>query len=143
MSKLLQKDGKVTGIETSDGDQLMADVVIATELRAAGASDDAPFFMFPFIDVRGFPSGRYLDTAMVQSQVEVRWNPFGRIGVVAFSGTGLVAEDFGSLRLSDGAIGYGAGVRYRISDADRMNVGLDVAFGDDDVAVYFRIGEAF
>ncbi|OVE76526.1 hypothetical protein BVX98_05975 [bacterium F11] len=31
VSKLIQKDGKVIGIETSDGDQLLADVVIACD----------------------------------------------------------------------------------------------------------------
>jgi hypothetical protein len=31
-----------------------------------------------------------------------------------------------------------------VSRADRMNVGLDAAYGSsDDVTVYFRLGEAF
>jgi outer membrane protein assembly factor BamA len=119
------------------------DMVLAAELRAARTSDDAPFFMAPFIDVRGFPSGQYLDSALGQAQAEFRWNPFGRFGVVAFAGVGVVANDLSSLPGSDGELGFGSGLRYRISEEDQMNIGVDLALGGDDLAIYFRIGEAF
>ncbi len=41
------------------------------------------------------------------------------------------------------AIGFGGGVRYRLSEADRMNIGLDLAFGGGTPTIYFRLGEAF
>lgn len=119
------------------------DLVLAGEVRVARASDDAPFFMFPFIDLRGFPSGRYLNTALAQAQAELRWMPFDRFGVVAFAGAGTVASDLGSLPEGNEAYSYGGGLRYRLSEADRMNIGVDLAYDGDETTVYFRIGEAF
>jgi len=56
----------------------------------------------------------------------------------------VAAEDFSDPGTGDKAYGLGVGLRYRVSEVDRMNVGLDVAYGSsDEVAVYFRIGEAF
>jgi outer membrane protein assembly factor BamA len=118
--------------------------VLAAQARAARAGEGAPFFMLPYLNFRGFPAGKYLDQVAVQGQAELRWM-FGKdLGAVAFAGSGRVADDFD--QLGDGSQGYGlgAGLRYRISEADEMNIGLDVAYGsDDEVAVYFRIGEAF
>ena len=97
--------------------------------------------MLPYLNFRGFPAGKYLNQVAVQGQAEVRCMFGKELGAVAFAGSG---RDFD--QLGDGSQGYGlgAGLRYRISEADKMNIGLDVAYGsDDEVAVYFRIGEAF
>jgi hypothetical protein len=123
---------------------LADDIVLAAQARGAWAGDGAPFFMLPYLNFRGFPAGKYLNEFAIQGQAEVRWMLWRDLGAVAFAGTGRVAKGFGEL--GDGSQGYGlgAGLRYRVSDADRMNIGLDVAYGsDDEVAVYFRIGEAF
>ncbi|WP_455371958.1 BamA/TamA family outer membrane protein [Limibacillus halophilus] len=120
------------------------DLVLAAQVRAAQAGDGAPFFMLPYLNFRGFPAGKYLNKSALQGQAEMRWMFWRDLGAVAFAGTGRVAESFGDL--GDGSQGYGlgAGVRYRISEADGMNAGLDMAYGsDDEIAVYFRIGEAF
>jgi len=119
------------------------ELVLAGQLRAAAASEDTPFFLNPFLDLRGFPSGRYMDSVVVQGQAELRWTVWKRLGVVGFGGVGLTGSGWDSLgdRPAVGAVG--AGVRYRVSEVDGMNAGLDVAYGDDEVVAYFRIGEAF
>lgn len=118
-------------------------VVLAGKARAAASSNDAPFFMRPFISLRGFAAGELLDAAVGEVQVEMRWRAWNRLGIVAFGGVGTTGSGLDALALDESEAAVGAGLRYRVSDTDRMNIGIDLAFGDGDAAVYFRIGEAF
>jgi hypothetical protein len=123
---------------------LTSELILAGNLRAAKSGQNAPFFMYPYIAIRGFPAGRYLNQTVTQAQAELRWMFADRIGVVTFLGAGVAAPDFTSPGQGSRAYGLGAGLRYQISRKDKMNVGLDLAYGsDDEVAVYFRVGEAF
>jgi outer membrane protein assembly factor BamA len=120
------------------------DVVLAANGRVAQAGDDAPFFALPFVSIRGFPAGRYLDQAVVQTQAEARWMFAERFGAVGFGGAGLAASGLASLGKGRTAWGYGVGLRYRVSTEDKISAGVDVSTGSsEDLAVYFRIGEAF
>ena len=85
-----------------------------------------------------------MNETVTQLQAELRWEAWRRVGAVFFAGTGVAMESLDKWGDADRAYGYGAGVRYRVSEVDRMNVGLDVATGStNDFTVYFRIGEAF
>jgi hypothetical protein len=126
-------------------------LIFAGNVRFGHASDVTPFFLLPFVQVRGFPAFRYLDRTVVQAQSELRWFPFERdsgfvrdFGFVAFAGAGIAAPDFGSLQDRPFAYAGGVGLRYRVSEQDGINVGLDLAWGrGSGTSVYFRIGEAF
>jgi hypothetical protein len=119
-------------------------LVLALDGRLAEAGGSAPFFLLPFVSFRGFPAGRYLGESVVQAQGELRFLVRDRLGVVAFVGAGIAADSLSRLGEGSEAYGLGAGLRYQVSRADRMNVGLDAAYGSsDDVTVYFRLGEAF
>ena len=63
--------------------------------------------------------------------------------MVGFLGVATAVEDLGSLSQGDILPGIGAGLRYMMISDERINVGVDVAFGKDDWGLYFRIGEAF
>jgi hypothetical protein len=120
------------------------DLVLAGQARVAAAGDSAPFYMLPFLNFRGFPAGRFLDSAVVQAQAELRWRVAGRLGAVAFGGVGVVADGFEAL--GEGATGHagGVGLRWRVSSKDRMNLGFDLAYGSTgETTAYFRVGEAF
>jgi hypothetical protein len=116
-------------------------VVVAGQGGASYARGDVPFFMNPFVSIRGFPAGKYLDSAVAQVQGEVRWNAWNKLGLVAFAGVGVTGSKIG--RFDNTAYGFGGGVRYRISEVDKMNIGFDVATDGTEPVVYFRIGEAF
>ena len=124
--------------------EVVPDLVLATNARFAVAGHAAPFFALPFVSLRGFAAGQHLDQTVWQSQAELRWRIFWRIGVVGFFGVGQAAggvEDFGHSEL---LYAGGAGIRFIASEAERVTLGLDYArSSDDDSAVYFRIGEAF
>ena len=117
---------------------------MAGEARVATVGDNTPFFMLSTVNLRGFPRGQYMNRTVTQVQAELRWEAWRRFGAVFFGGTGVATRSLDEWGDADRAYGYGAGVRYRVSEIDRMNVGLDVATGStDDFTVYFRVGEAF
>ena len=65
------------------------------------------------------------------------------IGFVAFIGSAIVfngvnSEDNGKL-----VPAIGTGFRYNVFPDNHMNVGMDIAVGEDDWGLYFRIGESF
>lgn len=123
---------------------LRDDIVLAANARIAYSGDSTPFFMLPYVNFRGFPAGQYLNNAVVQAQSEVRWMFAERFGAVAFGGIGAIAPSFSEMDNRSNAYGVGIGVRYELSETDRMNIAFDVAYGsNDDVALYFHVGEAF
>ena len=124
--------------------ELTPDLVLAAQGRAATASGDAPFFALPYLTLRGFPGGKYLNDVTWQAQAELRWRVVWRFGVVAFAGVGQVAPNLGEFAHSDLLYSGGAGIRFVASESERINLGIDYARANDgDSAVYFRIGEAF
>jgi len=124
--------------------ELMPDLVLAAQGRVAAAAGDAPFFALPYITLRGFPGGKYLNDVTWQAQAELRWRVFWRIGVVAFAGVGQTAPNVGAFTDSDLLYSGGAGLRFVASESERVNLGVDYARASDGgPAFYFRIGEAF
>jgi len=120
------------------------DLVLAAELRAAQATQDAPFFMLPFVSFRGFPAGQYLGESVLQVQGELRWQTTDELGLVTFAGGGGAMADAWVPGTTNWAWGAGAGARYLISEPDELNIGVDLAYGSTgDVTAYFRVGEAF
>jgi hypothetical protein len=130
---------------------LRDNLVLAGNFRAAYAGEGAPFFLFPFVDLRGFPALQFMNKSVVQAEAELRWRPFrfdntffSEMGFVAFAGGGVATRKLSNWRDAPVAYAGGLGVRYRVSEDDRINVGIDVAWGrDNSSALYFRIGEAF
>jgi outer membrane protein assembly factor BamA len=111
------------------------------------ADGNTPFYDLSLFgsgsDLRGYVAGQYRDNLMLATQVEHRWNFYRRFGTVVFAGVGQVApgiDELSSERLLPSA---GIGLRFMASKENRLNVGIDYAFGRDSSAFYFRIGEAF
>ena len=94
-------------------------------------------------DIRGYTQGKYRGEQTMAIQGEYRLNPWDKIGLVGFAG---VASVYGGINENDnGRIlpSIGIGFRYNVFPKNHMNIGLDVAAGDGDWGIYFRIGEAF
>ncbi|HTO81342.1 MAG TPA: BamA/TamA family outer membrane protein [Methylomirabilota bacterium] len=124
--------------------ELTSDLVLAGQVRAATATGNAPIFALPFITLRGFPGGKYLDNITWQAQAELRWRAFWRIGFVAFAGAGQIASNLGDFAHNDLLYSGGVGIRFVASESERVNLGIDYAHASDgESAFYFRIGEAF
>jgi hypothetical protein len=63
--------------------------------------------------------------------------------MVAFGGVGEVARDPGDFNAQDLLPSVGAGLRFLVSEENRVNISIDYARGREGDAVYFRIGESF
>ena len=93
--------------------------------------------------------GRYRDKDMQYNIVEYRYqikgnNPFtdynmSRHGVVGWIGMGSVGKDIG--RLLHWLPNYGFGYRFEVHP--RMNLRLDIGFGNDSNGIYVNFNEAF
>lgn len=124
--------------------ELTPDLVLAGQARVAAAAGDAPFFALPYLTLRGFPGGKYLNDVTWQTQAELRWRVFWRIGVVGFAGVGQTAPNLGAFADSEVLYSGGVGLRFVASESERVNLGIDYARASDGGdAFYFRIGEAF
>jgi len=101
----------------------------------------------PF-DLRGYRWGRFRDNTSLYGLVEYRamfegdrksWVGLGRFGIVFWAGAGSVGEDYGDL--SNWLPNWGLGGRFELQD--RLNLRLDLGFGDDSTAFYLNFNEAF
>ena len=120
-----------------------ARVTLAARADYVQTSDGAPFFVRPFIAMRGIPAMRYPGNRVVQSEIEARWQLHGRWSVVGFAGAGLARIDEGALVRDKTAGGAGMGFRYELARKFGLHAGIDVARGPEDTAVYLQVGSAW
>jgi outer membrane protein assembly factor BamA len=114
-------------------------------LRGDGAASfgDAPFYLRPFITLRGAPIMRYQGEEVAQLEAELRWQFWKRFSLVGFVGGGAAWNDFERFDSTKTVLTGGAGFRYEIARRYGIQMGLDVAFGPDNYAVYVQIGSAW
>jgi hypothetical protein len=117
--------------------------VVAWEIQGCQKGGTAPLWDACRIPLRGFSAFDYLGTASASGQVEARWRFYKRWGLVAFGGSGWAGSSFSASGEDETIPSYGAGVRFEVLPAKRINMRLDFARSDDSDAVYFSVGEAF
>jgi len=122
-------------------------MVLAYRAYGKLTAGDVPFYDLSFFgvhnDLRGYQGGRYLDKMMFATQVEYRWRFWKRWGMVAFAGVGEVAPQLKDLNTQDLLPSAGAGLRFMVSEKNRVNISVDYARGKEADTVYFYIGESF
>ncbi|MGH7742483.1 MAG: BamA/TamA family outer membrane protein [Candidatus Eiseniibacteriota bacterium] len=123
-------------------------VVLATNVNAAAAKGDAPFYTLPSIGsgvagLRGYQQGRYRDDLMTTAQAEVRLHSKGRWGATAFGGFGQVAPGVGDLGSAEVLPAGGLGLRFQLTNAYPMHMRADYAWGKNGGIGYFSVAEAF
>jgi len=114
-------------------------------LRAEGAASfgDAPFYMRPFVNLRGAPIMRYQGEEMAQLEAELRWQFWKRLSLVGFAGGGAVWNDFERFASTATVVTGGTGLRYELARKYGIHMGLDVGFGPHNTAVYVQVGSAW
>jgi len=105
--------------------------------------DSAPFVSLPSHDLRGYQSGRYRDKVHVAGEAELRADLFWRFGAVAYGGLGQVGSAIDELESDKLLWSAGFGLRFRLTEQNRMNYRADIAWGRDGYEWYFSITEAF
>lgn len=106
------------------------------------ASESTPFYMMPYINLRGVPMLRYQGefTGLVETEQQVK--VYNRWSAVAFTGIGK------TWNFSDGTDGQyawnaGGGFRYLIARMLNLQMGMDVARGPEDWAFYVVLGSSW
>jgi hypothetical protein len=114
-------------------------------LRAdvAASFGDTPFYLQPFVNLRGAPIMRYQGEEMAQIEAELRWQFWKRFSVVGFAGGGAAWNDLERFDDTQTVVTGGTGFRYEIARKYGIHMGLDVAFGPDNTAVYVQVGSAW
>jgi outer membrane protein assembly factor BamA len=114
-------------------------------LRADGGATfgDAPFYLRPFIRLRGAPIMRYQGEEVAQIEAELRWQFWKRFSLVGFVGGGAAWNDFERFHSTQTVVTGGVGFRYEVARKYGIHMGLDVAFGPDNTAVYAQVGSAW
>ena len=122
---------------------LRHDVTLALRGDYQWASDDTPFFLRPYVVLRGVPAVRYQGNRMASFELEGRWQFYGRWSAVAFGGAGTARTSGGTVSETQSVGAGGIGFRYELARQFGLHAGLDLAFSRDTTAVYIIVGNAW
>jgi hypothetical protein len=103
-------------------------------------SDDAPFYVLPYVTMRGLPAAQYQGQQVLQFETEQRFDFYKRWSVVAFAGTGRSYSTSKYLEDENWYWAGGAGFRYMIARLFKLRMGVDIARGPDQFAYYIVFG---
>ncbi|MCO4810786.1 MAG: BamA/TamA family outer membrane protein [Gammaproteobacteria bacterium] len=118
-------------------------VVLAWELQGCHRGGGTPLWDACVIKLRGFSATDYLGKVSGSGQVEARWRLNKRWGLVGFAGTGYVGKSFSGIRDNETIPSYGAGIRFMVLQAKRINLRIDYARSTGSDAIHISVGEAF
>lgn len=120
--------------------------VLALWFYSENAISDVPFWELPRLGdvIRGYNPMRFIDNSTLSFQAEYRLCPvWKRLGLVLFAGTGAVESRLRRIGIRDFKSAAGLGIRYLLQPSEKLNVRLDVGFGQNTKEIYFDIGEQF
>jgi len=101
---------------------------------------EPPFYMLPYIDMRGIPAMRYQGKADFITELEMRWDFRQRWSFMLFSGTGKAFDEWSEFGDAKLVVTYGSGFRYFIARKFGLRMGVDIAKGPDTWAYYIVFG---
>jgi hypothetical protein len=114
-------------------------------LRAVGSFTfgRAPFYVLPYIDLRGVPKMRYQGRNAGEVEAELRWQLWKRFSLVGFAGEGRAWTDAERFSRDSKATAGGVGFRYEVARKYKLHMGVDVAWAGDGPAFYVIFGSAW
>ncbi|MET0442575.1 MAG: hypothetical protein ABW071_11380 [Casimicrobiaceae bacterium] len=119
------------------------DVTLGARGNYAWSSSGTPFFMRPFIQLRGVPAMRYQGDQMGLAEVEARWQFYGRWSVVAFGGGGTTRSERNGFSTTQNVGSGGVGFRYELARKFGLHAGIDIAHSPGTTAFYIQVGNAW
>jgi surface antigen Omp85-like protein len=123
---------------------LQRSLYFAVRGSAATSSNGTPFYLRPFVWLRGVQMLRYQGDQAGEVEAELRWQFHPRFSVVGFAGAGLARgspESRGNQEKS--VTSAGAGVRYLIAREHGLQMGVDVGFGPNEPILYIVFGSSW
>jgi len=101
---------------------------------------DAPFYLLPYIDMRGIPALRYQGNTIALAETEWRWDFSYRFSGVAFGGAAKAVKKEKSWNDISWEPSGGLGFRYLLARQLKLRAGLDVARSREQWAYYIVLG---
>jgi len=119
------------------------DVTLGARGDYASSSNGTPFFLRPYIQLRGVPAVRYQGQQVAAVEVEARWQFYGRWSVVAFGGVGTARSERNDFSITQNVGSGGLGFRYELARKFGLHAGIDVAHSPGTTAFYIQVGSAW
>jgi hypothetical protein len=113
---------------------LSRELILGGRVDARAARGDVPFYQLPFIEMRGIPFFRYQNEEVALVEAELRWNFTPRWALVGFAGRGKADES---------ASAWGVGIRRLVARRLGIYMGVDLARGPEETAIYIQAGSAW
>ena len=107
------------------------------------ASDGTPFFLRPYIKLRGVEAMRYQGDEMASVEVETRWQVHGRWSLIGAAGYGSARTERELYSATRDIVSGAVGFRYELARKFGLHAGMDVGFSSGTTAIYFQIGNAW
>lgn len=113
---------------------------LATDYQSLSHQDKhLPPMARPYIELRGISRYRYQGDVVSTVQTQLAWQVTPRWIVQGFVGAGSAADSNDTL-YHKAQVAWGTGFRYLIAREYGLHTGIDVAFSDNEQAVYFNVG---
>lgn len=116
---------------------------LGVRVDAAASFGDVPFYLRPFVALRGVPMLRYQGETTASLETELRWQFWERFSLVGFGGVGGAWNDFEQLDDKSNAVAGGLGLRYELAREYGIHAGFDVAVGPEETVLYIQVGSAW
>jgi outer membrane protein assembly factor BamA len=113
--------------------------------------DEAPFYMYPSVNMRGVPAMRYQGENVALYEAQFTYGVTARWSAVAFAGVARAYGKSSSLKRSakvsfqdaPTVVSKGVGFRYMIAEKFGLRMGVDIAMSNEDKAFYIQFGTAW
>lgn len=107
--------------------------------------NEPPFYLNPFVQLRGVPAMRYQGEIVADAEFELRYQILNRWSILGFGGVGFTWNDTSSGQVyRQDVIAGGLGFRYLLARKYGMHAGLDFGVSDrSGTAVYIQFGTAW
>ncbi len=122
--------------------KLRKNLVLGLRGAAKILDGDAPFYAYPYIDMRGIKAMQYQGDQTLLGEAELRWAFTPRWALVGFGGAGKAYND-GAKGNTDIIYSKGIGIRYLIASKLGLQTGIDIAKGPDDTTITIQFGSSW
>jgi len=102
-----------------------------------------PVYIPPSISLRGVSATRYQGLDVFVTEAEASYKITHKIKLNVFTGMGWAADNFSDLSKAETIDTVGAGFRYLIDEHYGISIGLDVAHGPEQNAIYIQAGSTW
>ncbi|MCC7490292.1 MAG: BamA/TamA family outer membrane protein [Gammaproteobacteria bacterium] len=122
---------------------LGANLFLAARATGKTSSSGTPFFLRPYVALRGVQALAYQGEKAAEVEGELRWQFHPRFSLAGFAGGGIARGGDATPDRDSEVIAGGAGLRYLVASRYGLHMGLDLALGPDDPVIYVVLGSAW